>query len=209
MIASDEPLVARLAGKRLLIFDFDGTVADTSPLHASAFALVLAPFGVTVDYPAIAGRRTREAMVMALASADVQLNDSEVDILVARKQQTVRDMLSEKLQPLPGVDSFLRWARRRYPLAMATSGSRGSVQLALDALGYAGWFNPLVCAEDSPRGKPYPDGFVLVLSATGTQARDALVFEDSQAGFDAATSAGIECVDARGNLWHMLEGTRV
>ena len=57
-----------LQGKRLLIFDFDGTVADTSPLHAAAFAQVLAPLGIAVDYPAIAGLKTLDAMRKCLAA---------------------------------------------------------------------------------------------------------------------------------------------
>ena len=60
----------RLDGKRLLIFDFDGTLADTSPLHARAFVETLEPLGVPVYYPALAGLKTRDAIEKALRSAE-------------------------------------------------------------------------------------------------------------------------------------------
>lgn len=202
-------LAELLANKHLLIFDFDGTIADTSALHASAFAEVLAPFGTTVDYQDIAGLRTREALTLCLSAAGLQISDAAMATLVARKQQLVRGMFAQRLDALPGVDAFLRWAKPRFALAMATSGSRGSVQMALDALGYAGWFAPLVCAEDVANGKPHPDAFLRALSLAGMEAQDAVVFEDSEAGFAAAQAAGIACVDARANLWHRLGGSTV
>lgn len=196
--------IEMLQGKRLLIFDFDGTVADTTPLHAAAFAQVLAPLGVAVDYPRIAGLKTLDAMRQCLNGVGRILDDAELAALVAAKQQRARQMIGKALKPLPGVDEFLRWARPRYRLAMVTSGSRGTVNLALEKLGYTGWFDPLVCADDMARAKPDPEGFLQVLRMTGVPAEEALVFEDSQAGFRAAEAADLDFVDARQNPWQVL-----
>lgn len=197
-------LAERLRAARLLIFDFDGTVADTSPFHAAAFATVLAPYGIAVDYPRIAGRRTLDALRACISEAGRDPADLPLDALVAQKQQLVREQIARGLAPLPGVDPFLRWARARYPLALATSGSRGTVGLALETLGYAGWFDPFVCADDITHAKPHPELFLTVLARTGCAAADALVFEDSASGFAAADAAGIGWVDARANLWDEL-----
>jgi HAD superfamily hydrolase (TIGR01509 family) len=197
---------AWLQGKALLIFDFDGTVADTSLLHAAAFSEVLSPLGVPVHYEAIAGLKTADAMLLCARAAGLELGATQLAALVAAKQSSVRQMIAGGLKPLPGVDAFLRWAKPRFTLAMATSGSRASVQMALDALGYADWFTPLVCAEDVAHGKPHPDAFLRALALAGIDARHAVVFEDSEAGFAAARAAGIAYVDARANLWHRLEG---
>lgn len=186
-----------LHGKRLLIFDFDGTVADTSPLHAKAFSQVLAPLGIKVDYPSIAGLKTLDAMRQCLAGGGRSLPEGEVDELVAAKQQLARQMIANELAPLPGVDDFLRWARPRYRLSMATSGSRGTVQLALAKLGYEGWFDPVICADEVRHAKPDPEGFLKVLKITGIRASEALVFEDSDAGLAAAISAGLAYCDVR------------
>lgn len=200
-------LTSLLAGKHLLIFDFDGTVADTTPLHAQAFWQVLSPLGIAVNYPAIAGMKTLDAMRKCLSDAGHVRSDEDLRELVSAKQQAVRQMISKELSALPGVAEFLHWARPRYRLSMATSGSRGTVELALGKLGYLGWFEPLVCADDVVQAKPDPEGFLTVLQITGTKAADALVFEDSAAGFAAARAAGLSFVDARQNLWQQLAGT--
>jgi beta-phosphoglucomutase len=199
-------LPSLLVGRKLLIFDFDGTVADTTPLHAEAFRQVLTPLGFDADYQAIAGLKTLDALRKCLADSDRVRTDEELQHLVSAKQHTVRHMISRELYALPGVDEFLRWARPRYRLGMATSGSRGTVELALRKLGYFGWFEPLVCAEDVLYAKPDPECFLTVLKMTGTKRADALVFEDSVAGFSAAQAAGLELVDARQNLWLQLTG---
>lgn len=195
-----------LQDKRLLIFDFDGTVADTTPMHAAAFAQVLAPFGVAVDYPRIAGLKTLDAMLQCLNGVGIKLDEAELAALVTAKQKCARQMINEALQPLPGVDDFLRWVRPRYRLAMVTSGSRATVGLALDKLGYTGWFDPLICAEDVACTKPDAEGFLKALQLAGVPAGETLVFEDSQAGFRAAEAADLDFVDARQNPWQVLGG---
>jgi sugar-phosphatase len=194
-------LAGALQGKCLLIFDFDGTVADTTPLHAAAFAEVLAPLGIEVDYSCIAGLKTLDAMRHCLHGAGRVLDESVLAALVTAKQQSVRNMISQTLQPLPGADAFLRWVRPRFRLAMVTSGSRCTVSLALGQLGYTGWFDPLICAEDVQKAKPDPEGFLAVIKRTGVSANQALIFEDSAAGFAAANSAEIDCCDVRSGLF--------
>jgi HAD superfamily hydrolase (TIGR01509 family) len=199
-----EALRKLLDGKRLLIFDFDGTVADTAPLHAAAFAEVLAPLAVAVDYPSIAGLKTLDAMRVCLRQAELELPDEQVAGLVMAKQQRVRQMIAQDLQPLPGVDGFLRWARPRYRLAMVTSGSRGTVSLALEKLGYTRSFDPLICADDVAQAKPDPEGFLRALQITGVPAAGGLVFEDSDAGLQAARNAVLDVIDVRVFPWQNM-----
>lgn len=201
-------LTSLLAGKQLLIFDFDGTIADTSPLHAEAFKQVLSPLGISVDYATIAGLKTLDAIRKCVADAGSTCSAEQEQELVSTKQRAVRQMISMELSALPGVDEFLSWARRRYKLSIASSGSRATVALALQKLGYTSWFEPLICAEDVRNAKPDPEPFLTVLKMTGVKADSALVFEDSSAGFSAAQSAGLALVDARRNLWHQLHGIR-
>lgn len=200
MKPADE-LSALLQGKQLLIFDFDGTVADTSPLHAAAFAQVLEPLGIEVNYPAIAGMKTLDAMRKCLADAGHVRSDEDLRELVSAKQQAVRQMISKELSALPGVAEFLHWARPRYRLAMYTSGSRGTVSLALGKLGYVDWFDPVICADDVQQAKPHPEGFLTVINRTGVSANKALVFEDSESGLVAAASAGLACYDIRSGMF--------
>lgn len=202
-------LAGALRGKCLLIFDFDGTVADTTPLHAAAFSEVLAPLGIEVDYSCIAGLKTLDAMRQCLHRAGRVLDESVLASLVTAKQQSVRNMLSHTLQPLPGANDFLLWARPRFRLAMVTSGSRGTVSLALGQLGYTGWFDPLICAEDVQKAKPDPEGFLAVIERTGVSTKQALIFEDSAAGFAAANSAEIDFCDVRYGLFTSWKGDAI
>jgi sugar-phosphatase len=186
-----------LKGKHLLIFDFDGTLADTSPLHAQAFEKLLEPHGVVVNYPSIAGMKTSDAMRKCLLTADIVLPNAEIDKLTLAKQSYVRELIRQQLLPLPGVEAFLKWTRSRYRLALYSSGSRGTVELSLEKLGFSGWFDPMLCAEDVNMAKPAPEGFKKILQIMKLSTDSAIVFEDSEMGILAATRAEIEVVDVR------------
>lgn len=190
-----------LAGKDALIFDFDGTVADTTPLHARAFQETLAPLGIKVDYASIAGMKTLDAMRTCIRASGRDAAALDLSALVAGKQARARALIASDLEPIEGVEGFLRWARGRYKLAMATSGSRETVTLALKKLGIQGFFDPLVCAEDVQAAKPAPDIFLKALAGLDVAPHLALVFEDADSGLAAATAAGLDCIDVRAEGW--------
>ncbi len=192
-----DTLLRKLEGKQVLIFDFDGTLADTSPLHESAFKTVLAPMGVPVDYSSMAGLRTADALVQCLAKAGEVVPEAQIKQLASAKQSAVRNLVSELLEPMPGVNEFLNWAKSRFQLAMYSSGSRGTVELAVEKLGYADWFSPMLCSEDVEFAKPHPEGYLKILEIMSVSAGKVLVFEDSDPGIEAARRAGIEAHDVR------------
>lgn len=187
------PADAPLAGRRLLIFDLDGTVADTAPIHETAFNAMLKPYGVTVDYPIIAGLRTDEALETVLASHGIDVSADERRRLVEEKRAAAREALRH-VAPLPGALAFIAWARPRFRLAMASSGSGRSVRDVLDRLGLADGFDPLVTGDDVTRPKPQPEPFLRCLELTGIPAAEALVFEDADAGLAAARAAGVAAI---------------
>lgn len=191
------PSLARaLSGKRLLIFDFDGTIADTNPLHAQAFADTLSPFNISVCYSQIAGMRTVDALISCFQHAGVAMPDREIlQSLTAEKQRRVRELITTSLQPNFLIDAFLVWAKSHYPLALVTSGSRATVTMALIKLGYQSLFQTQIFSEDVNYAKPDPEGFLLALSRHNCHPSQALVFEDSQAGFQAAMAAEVSVVN--------------
>ncbi len=197
-----------LAGKKALIFDLDGTIADTSPLHARAFVETLAPFAVSVDYASLAGLKTHDAIVQCLEAAGRRETEYDLPSLVAEKQRRARDLIAQRLEAKPGVDAFLARARRLYEMALVTSASRDTALVALRKLAYQAVFDPIVCADDVERAKPAPDGFLLALAALHRSPEEALVFEDSEPGFRAARAAGLDVVDARSVNWSEI-GERI
>jgi len=199
MKINKDSLKKKLEGKKLLIFDFDGTIADTSPFHELAFKETLQPLKVKVDYQLIAGQKTIDAM--KLCCKNLALDDLQYIDLTKTKQQKFKEKISKTIKPLPGVHEFIEWAQSSYYLALASSGSRSNIIFCLEKLGYINFFNYILCGDDVKNGKPDPEIFLKVLKKFNYQPEDALIFEDSHAGFVASVNAGIEYFDANSNLW--------
>ena len=190
-------LICLLKGRCLLIFDFDGTIAVSSPLHEQAFREVLEPLGLSVDYSQLAGRTTLDAVrdcfeFNGLGEPDRKL----LDQLAGQKQARGRELISSRLTAFPAAAALLRWTRNRYRLSLVTSGSRATIDVALARLGLADWFDPMLTADDLEQTKPDPQGFLRAVRISGVAPEQALVFEDSAAGFEAARRAGLDVVDA-------------
>ncbi len=196
-LKKDILLVDLLLDKKLLIFDFDGTIADTSPIHEMSFNKTLSPWDVKVNYSSIAGMRTYDAFKKIFFNMKLDISEFDIQELTLKKQSNVRVLMHENLQALPGVDQFLRWARLHFPLAIYSSGSRQTVKLALEILGFNDWFSPVICSEDVVQAKPHPEGYLRVLELKSILAKDALIFEDSNFGIEAARLAKIPYLDVR------------
>jgi HAD superfamily hydrolase (TIGR01509 family) len=187
-------LAELLSRKRLLIFDFDGTLVDSSPLHARAFAEAFAPHGVEVDYSRIAGMTTGAAVDRLAAAAGLTLDEAERARLVEAKRDYGLALIERELVAVEGAPDFVRAAGHRFRLALCTSGSRRSVEAALARVGLAGCFDPTITAEDVTRGKPDPEIFLQALARTGAAADEALIFEDADSGIAAAKAAGVDAL---------------
>jgi HAD superfamily hydrolase (TIGR01509 family) len=192
MIAS--PLAELLSRKRLLIFDLDGTLVDSSPLHARAFAETFAPHGVEIDYPRIAGMTTAAAVDRLAAEAGLDLDEAEKAGLVGAKRKRGLELIGQELAAIEGAPDFVRAAAGRFRLALCTSGSRRSVETALARVGLAGCFDPEITADDVRHGKPDPEAFLQALGRAEAIAEEALIFEDADSGIAAAAAAGIDAL---------------
>ncbi|MGH8571974.1 MAG: HAD family hydrolase [Gammaproteobacteria bacterium] len=188
------PLAEMLSRKRLLIFDFDGTLVDSSPLHARAFNHAFAGEGIQVDYATIAGLTTPAAVDKVAAGAGLTLSEASRASLISAKQAFARALIESELSAVEGSVKFVRRAERRYALALCTSASRTSAELALDRVGLAGAFEPVVTAGDVDHGKPHPEGFLKALAHHKMEAAEAIVFEDAASGLEAAAAAGIDAI---------------
>jgi sugar-phosphatase len=194
-----------LAGRRLFIFDLDGTLADTSPVHAAAFATALAARGIAVDYGSVAGLTTSAAMEMLLAAAGQRATPAELNALVAAKRAAARENLAS-VREITGASAFIDAARERHRLALCTSAARATALATVERLGLTGRFDPIVTGDDVVLGKPAPEGFLTVLNQAGVNANEALVFEDSEAGMAAAAATGIDAIRIGDDAaqWHDL-----
>jgi HAD superfamily hydrolase (TIGR01509 family) len=183
-----------------LIFDCDGTLADTMPAHYRAWQMTLSPLGLTFPeerFYALAGVPTPRIAQMLLDQVDPQralgLDAAE---LAARKLQAYLDNLTG-VAPIEKVVAIAREARGKLPMAVASGGHRTLVVSTLEAVGLGDWFDVLVCAEDVVHPKPAPDIFLEAARRLGVDPAGCTVYEDGDLGLEGARAAGMRAVDIR------------
>lgn len=176
---------------KALIFDMDGTLVHSDPVHLRAFASVLAPEGIMIDeavYKNSIVGRTNEAIFASLLP---HRSKAEHIDLADRKEAAFRAIASD-LQPLAGlVDLLDKVIARGLRIGLVTNAPRLNAEHMLSALGIQKYFNAIVTIEDVARGKPDPLPYLTALDRLGIDADEAIVFEDSPSGIKAAKAAGI------------------
>ena len=126
--------------KKLFIFDYDGTIADTNFLHEMSFREVLDFRKLTFNYEKIAGMKTVEAINFIIEDNKIHLSEDKINSLVIKKQKIFSKKIEEGLKPIEGVIDFLNFAKKRYHLCVASSGSKNNVFKGLKILGLYNYF---------------------------------------------------------------------
>ena len=181
-----------------VIFDFDGTLVDTMPVHFEAYRRTFAEMNLELTreafYESIGGN-ARETIPKLLAGRAAPLDLAAIH---QRKKQIVSELLtSEPIPVLPAAQLLSAFAGR-LPIALASSGSRPGIELVLERFGWRDYFSAIVTGEDVPNGKPAPDLFLRAAEKLGVPAKTCLVFEDTTPGVEAAAAAGMRVFDVRG-----------
>ena len=179
-----------------LIFDCDGTLADTMPLHFRAWRRVLDGLGHTHVFPesqfyAFGGVPAREVLIRL---KDEHALDFDVDELTEEKEAAFAELVVESV-PIPEVVAEAQRFFGVAPLAVASGGQRELVEGTLERLGIRELFPVVVGSQDTERGKPEPDLFLLAAERLGVDPKTCVVFEDAPAGIEAARRAGMMAVD--------------
>jgi HAD superfamily hydrolase (TIGR01509 family) len=179
---------------RNYLFDFDGTLVDTSPLHAEAYRRVLEErrpdLVAGFDYRALKGKTTRAGY------AALGIAEADLDAFTACKQTLFRAAVAAgRMYIMPGAAELLNTLKARgIGLYLVTSGSLGSVSEALKAASLTDLFQGIVTADDVTRGKPAPDPFLLCLERFGLDPAESVVVEDALSGVRSAHAAGLKVI---------------
>ncbi|BCJ93993.1 haloacid dehalogenase [Anaerocolumna cellulosilytica] len=182
--------------KKYVIFDFDGTIADTNRLHRAAFLEIFKSLGIAeFEYELYMGRKTREVFKEFLQSKSVSKTEKEIIALTDRKQSLVRKRMTEEVEAYEGAIEFIRLLRDKGKiLSVATSSSRIGVTLALKKLGIYNDFHFIITGDDVKKAKPSPEIYKNALQLANMKPQEAIVIEDSLSGSLAASGADIEVI---------------
>jgi HAD superfamily hydrolase (TIGR01509 family) len=175
------------------LFDCDGTIADSMPLHYRAWKQALGEWNCTFDedlFYSWGGRPTRE--IIALLNSMQGLN-MPIEAVGERKENLYFEMLPQ-LKPIPEVVEHVEAQFGRIPMAVVSGGRRAAVERAIGALGLLDRFQTVVGSDEYEQGKPAPDAYLLAAERLGVSPRNCLVFEDTDLGIEAATAAGMASV---------------
>jgi len=177
-----------------LIFDFDGTLVDSMPMHFRCWQLALAPTGLTFEHSTFltwGGVPTREIVRRLSEAQRIPVDVAEV---VARKESFTRKH-GHEAEPIEPVIAIARAHRGRLPMAVATGGPRALIGPRLEAIGLQAWFDAVVTADDVSRGKPNPEPFLLAAQRLGVDPTRCRAYEDAPSGIESARAAGMDVVD--------------
>ena len=179
---------------KALLFDLDGTLAETDSLHLPTWVDVLRPHGIEVDeefYRENISGRSNSKIVEDLLP---DLSTEEGRRLADAKEASFRERAHE-LEPLPGLLDFVEEAKKHgLALALVTNAPEENVEALLLALGLEGLFDEVVLSDEAGAVKPDPAPYSAALDRLGVAPEEALAFEDSTSGIASSVRAGIPTV---------------
>lgn len=181
---------------RALIFDCDGTLADTMPAHYQAWLDVLRPFGVPFPetrFYALGGMPTAQIARLLFSEANTPVDTDDITL---KKEAAFLTRMADVV-PIEKVVAVARAGRGVLPMAVASGGQRSVVEQTLSQIGVLDWFSVRVTAEDTSRHKPEPDVFLEAARRLGVAPDVCTVYEDTDLGIEAARRAGMQWVDIR------------
>lgn len=179
-----------------IVFDCDGTLADTMPLHWRAWNAVTAQHGIhfTEDrFYALGGVPSRDILAMLRAEQGLTFDPLQV---AREKEEAYLELLSH-VGPVDVVVHIARENHGRIPMAVASGGIKPIIEKVLVHLGIRDWFQAVVTSEDVQRQKPAPDIFLEAARRLGVAPELCVGYEDTDLGIQAIRAAGMKAVDVR------------
>ena len=181
---------------KAILFDMDGVIVDSEPLHVAAFQAALKRYGHSLtdeQYKQHFAGRTDEAGFKQYF--DFIGEKVDLPVIMDEKASAYLELAADQLVPYPGVIEFIRdLASRNILLALVTGSLRAEAEIVLKAFGISEFFSVVVAAEDITHSKPNPEGYLKAANALNTNPTDCVVIEDAPSGVKAANAAGIRCL---------------
>ena len=181
---------------RGLIFDCDGTLVDSMPLHWRAWDTVCQRHGIDFAeerFYAMGGVPSKKILGMLKAEQGLDFDPAQV----SREKEEAYLPLMREVKLIEPVADIARAHYGKIPLGVATGGRTQFIRPLLEGLGVMDWFDALVTSDDVENPKPAPDTFLKAAALMGVPAEDCRAYEDTDLGMEAIRAAGMEAVDVR------------
>lgn len=183
-------------GYRAVLFDMDGVIVDSEPLHVAAFQATLERYGHELTHEQykeyFAGRTDETGFKQYLDFIDEKV---DIPVIMGKKATAYLELAADQLVPYPGVIELIHsLADQGVPLALVTGSLRAEASITLRAFGLSDLFMAIVAAEDITHSKPNPDGYLKAAKALGIEPNSCIVVEDAPSGVKAARTAGMRVV---------------
>ena len=190
---------------KAIIFDFDGIIAHTEPIHLEAFREALKDYGLELTekeyYEKYLAYDDRTLFLELHKDRGLELGQERLRKIMSSKSTYYDKLIEGNIQTLPGAVDFIKSAGAKYPLAIGSGALAEEIEEILEHAGVLGDFKAIVSADETERSKPDPEVFVKALSRINSMcqgkeivAGECLVIEDSVAGIEAAIAAGMKCL---------------
>lgn len=177
------------------LFDMDGVILDSEPLHVVAFQATLKNHGYLLseqDYKEHFAGKTDQAGFESYFN--FVNKDLDIPIIMDEKAKKYLELAGDQLVPYPGIVPLIRNLAESMPLALVTGSLRSEAEVALKAFEIIDCFKIIVAAEDILQSKPNPEGYNQAAAALAISAENCVVVEDSPNGVKAARAAGADCI---------------
>ncbi len=187
---------------RAVLFDFDGVIVNSEPLHFRAFRDVLAAEKIQLDereyWDELIGFDDRGALRQVFQTRKIPVAPKDLSRMMASKAGVMMELIHrEGFRPLPGAEEFVRGLWWNYPLAICSGARLEEIEAMLEGIALRDCFGVITSAEDVTRGKPDPEGYLLTLKRLSEKLKtealtpaDCLVIEDAPSVIESCKAAG-------------------
>ncbi len=181
-----------------ILFDMDGVLADSIPLHIQAWNVVFEEYNLSMfdrsDYLFTLGRTNIDMLTRILSVQNRPLPLSMKKNIIESKERCFRKLIKEQISPIPGVIDWLNYFKQKQiRCSLASSGEMANIISVLEALQVSDYFSSIISGAHLPASKPNPMIFTLAAASLGVQPEKCLVIEDAITGIQAAKSANMSC----------------
>jgi len=183
---------------RAIVFDFDGVLADSEPLHLRAYQEILTPHGVKLTQTEYCARYLgfddEGAFRQIAADYELLFGDEEIELLMQEKTRVFQALLSDMDVMYPGAAACVGRLGAAWPLGIASGALKHEIELMLQSSGLRDVFRFIVAAGDTDKTKPAPDPYLRAAELHGVTPSDCAAIEDSRWGLKSAKDAGMRTI---------------